>query len=280
LVDSADRLSTIPAMEWREVGDRVFTRRFQFFDQQIGVVLGGRDVLLVDTRSTPAQAREVVAELRELTRDPVSIVVDTHWHFDHSFGNSVFRPAMIWGHVRAAEQLRREGAAMIEEVARELPDIAADIREVVIDPPERTFDDRATIEVGDRVVELSYHGRAHTDGDIAIVVPDADVLFAGDLLEEGAPPSFGDSFPLEWPATVDQLLPLATGAVVPGHGAIGDRAFVEDQLAAFRRLTELARSIHAGSLDLQAAIAGSPFGPDTPRTAFERALSQLRGDLV
>jgi glyoxylase-like metal-dependent hydrolase (beta-lactamase superfamily II) len=112
------------------------------------------------------------------------------------------------------------------------------------------------------------------------VVPDADVLFAGDLLEEGAPPSFGDSFPLEWPATVELLLPLATGAVVPGHGAIGDRAFVEDQLAAFRRLTELARSIHAGSLDLQAAIAGSPFGPDTPRTAFERALSQLRGDLV
>src|SRR5439155_572095 len=81
------------------------------------------------------------------------------------------------------------------------------VREVVIDPPERTFEERATIEVGDRVVELSYHGRAHTDGDIAIVIPDADVLFAGDLLEEGAPPSFGDSFPLEWPATVEQLLP-------------------------------------------------------------------------
>ena len=80
-------------MAWQEIGDRVFTRRFQFFDQQIGVVLGGRDVLLVDTRSTPAQAREIAAELRELTREPVSVVVDTHWHFDHSFGNSVFRPA-------------------------------------------------------------------------------------------------------------------------------------------------------------------------------------------
>ena len=267
-------------MAWREIGDRVFTRRFQFFDQQIGVVLGGRDVLLVDTRSTPAQAREIATELRELTRDPVSIVVDTHWHFDHSFGNSVFRPATIWGHVRAAGQLVREGPAMIEEVAMELPDIAADIRETVIDPPDRTFEDRATIELGDRVVELSYHGRAHTDGDIAIVVPDADVLFAGDLLEEGAPPSFGDSFPLEWPATVEQLLPLATGAVVPGHGAIGSRAFVEEQLAAFRRLAELARAVHEGSLDLDAAITGSPFGPQTPRTAFERALAQLRGNLV
>jgi len=190
-------------MAWQEIGDRVFTRKYPFFNQQIGVVLGGRDVLVVDTRSTPAQAREIASELRELTRDPVSIVVDTHWHFDHSFGNSVFRPATIWGHIRAAEQLRREGAATIEEVAAELPEIAADIRETVIDPPERTFEDRATVHVGDRVVELSYHGRAHTDGDIVLVVPDADVMFAGDLLEEGAPPSFGDSFPLEWPATVE-----------------------------------------------------------------------------
>lgn len=267
-------------MVWQEIGDRVFTRRYKFFQQQIGVVLGGRDVLVVDTRSTPAQAREIATELRQLTRDPVSIIVDTHWHFDHTFGNSVFRPAAAWGHVRAAAQLAREGAATIEEVARELPEIASDIRETVIDPPERTFEDRATVAVGDRLVELSYHGRAHTDGDIVLVVPDANVMFAGDLLEEGAPPSFGDSFPLEWPATVEALLPLATGAVVPGHGAIGDRRFVEDQLAAFRRLVELSRAVHEGSLDLRAATAESLFGRPTPDDAFDRALAQLRGELA
>jgi len=266
-------------MVWQEIGDRVFTRRYPFFDQQIGVVLGGRDVLVVDTRSTPAQAREIVTELRELTRDPVSIVIDTHWHFDHSFGNSVFRPATIWGHVRAAAQLLRDGPAMIEEVAGELPEIAKDIREVVIDPPERTFEDHATVQVGDRRLELRYHGRAHTDGDITIEVPDANVLFAGDLLEEGAPPSFGDSFPLEWPGTVERLLPLATGKVVPGHGAVGDYTFVQDQLEAFRRLADLARAVHEASLELESAISGSPFGPGTPRTAIERALAQLRGEL-
>jgi glyoxylase-like metal-dependent hydrolase (beta-lactamase superfamily II) len=268
-------------MIWREVGDRVFTRQYRFFNQQIGVVLGGRDVLVVDTRSTPAQAREIATELRELTRDPVSIIVDTHWHFDHSFGNSVFRPAAAWGHVRAAARLRADGRATIEEVAAELPEIASDIRETVIDPPEHTFEDRATVEVGDRVVELSYHGRAHTDGDIVLVVPDANVMFAGDLLEEGAPPSFGDSFPLEWPATVERLLPLATGAVVPGHGAIGDRGFVENQLAAFRRLAELARAVNDGSLDGRAATAEPLFyGSATPEDAFERALAQLRGELA
>ena len=267
-------------MAWQEIGDRVFTRRYPFFDQQIGVVLGGRDVLVIDTRSTPAQAREVATELRELTRYSVSIVVDTHWHFDHSFGNSVFRPATIWGHVRAAAQLRAEGRSTIEEVAAEMPDIASDIRETVIDPPERTFEDRATVEVGDRQVELRYHGRAHTDGDITIDVVGANVLFAGDLVEEGAPPSFGDSYPIEWPDTLERLLPLATGAVVPGHGSIGDKAFVEDQIAAFRTLVEQARAINDGGLDLETAMAGGPFGAPTPGQAFERAVAQLRGELA
>lgn len=266
-------------MAWTEIGDRVFTRHFDFLDQQIGVVLGGDDVLVVDTRASPAHARVIVDELRELTPNPVSIVVDSHWHWDHTFGNSVFRPAAIWGHVRAAERLRRDGEAAIREVSEGMPAIAAQLAEVVIDPPEHTFEDRATIHLGDRVVELSYHGRGHTEGDIAIVVPDANVLFAADLVENGAPPSFGDSYPLDWPGTVERLLPLATGAVVPGHGAIGDRAFLENQLAAFRHLAELARQVHAGTTSIEAAMAAAPFGPRTPRDAFERALAQLRGEL-
>jgi glyoxylase-like metal-dependent hydrolase (beta-lactamase superfamily II) len=266
-------------VDWQEIGDRVFTRHFDFLDQQIGVVLGGSDVLLVDTRASPAHAKVIIDELRGMTRNPVSIVIDTHWHWDHAFGNSAFRPAAIWGHVRAAERLRREGAMALREVAEGMPEIAAELADVVIDPPEQTFDDRATIQVGDRAVELSYHGRGHTEGDIAVLVPDAQVLFAGDLVENGAPPSFGDGFPMDWPDTVERLLPLATGAVVPGHGAIGDRAFLERQLAAFRGLADLSRQVHAGQLTIEAAMAASPFGPRTPRDAFERALAQLRGEL-
>jgi glyoxylase-like metal-dependent hydrolase (beta-lactamase superfamily II) len=266
-------------MAWQEIGDRIFTRRYPFLDQEIGVILGGRDVLVVDTRSSPTHARELASDLRELTHDAVSIVVDTHWHWDHSFGNSAFRPAPIWGHVRAAQRLRADGRATIEEVAAEIPEIAAEIRETIIDPPERTFDDRETIEVGDRVVELSYHGRGHTDGDIVLVVPDANVLFAGDLLEEGAAPSFGDSFPLEWPETLEDVVPLATGPVVPGHGAVRDRAFVEEQLAALRRVAALARDVHEGRLDIAGAMAEQLFNGPTPDDAFERALAQLRGEL-
>ena len=266
-------------MAWLEVGDRVFTWRFEFFDQQIGVILGGQDVAVIDTRSTPVQAREIAAGIRELTSEPVSIVLNTHWHWDHTFGNSVFRPASIWGHARVAGRLLSDGPGVIERVAAEMPALSEDIRKVELDPPENVFEEHATVEVGDREIRLSYLGRGHTDTDVAIEVPDANVLFAGDLLEEGATPSFGDSYPLEWPPTVERLLPLATGAVVPGHGSVGDRAFVEQQLAELRALESLARRVHGGELDIEAAVAVSPYSPETSRGPLDRALAQLRGEL-
>ena len=181
-------------MSWVEIGDRVFTWHFEFFDQQIGLVLGGSDVVVIDTRSTPVQAREIVAAVREMTRDPVSIVIDTHWHWDHTFGNSVFRPATIWGHARVPARLAAQGQEAIEKASGWVPEIADDLRQVVIDPPDRTFEQEATVEAGDRELRLAYLGRGHTNTDIAIEVVGADVLFAGDLLEEGATPSFTPVF--------------------------------------------------------------------------------------
>ena len=95
----------------------------------------------------------------------------------------------------------------------------------------------ATICLDDeREVELRYLGRGHTDNDIVIRVDGADVLCAGDLLENGATPYFGDGYPMDWPATAEALLAL-TGertVVVPGHGDHAGRAFVESQLVGFR----------------------------------------------
>lgn len=266
-------------MAIQEVGDRVFALHYEFIDQQIGVVLGGSDVLVVDTRSTASQAREIADDVRRLTANPVSLVVNTHFHWDHTWGNHALRPATIWGHLRTAERMREDQAELARLIAGHYPELAPDIEAMVIDPPEHTFADRTTIHVGDRAVELAYHGRGHTDSDISIFVPDATVLFAGDLIENGAPPSFSQGYPMEWAATVERLLPLGTGAVVPGHGAVGDRSFLEAQLEAFRRLADLARDVDAGVRSIDDAIAEAPFGPKTPGDAFERALAQLRGEL-
>ncbi len=268
--------------EWAEIGDRVFVRRYAFYDQNIGVVLGDGEALIIDTRSTHAQARETLADLRELTAAPVTVVVDTHGHFDHAFGNHVFRPATIWGHERCVTFLARTGEARLARVAAEMPELADDLAEVVIDPPDRTFSESTVVEVGGRPVELRYLGRGHTDHDVVVLVPDAGVLFAGDLIENGAVPWYGDGYPLDWPATVAALASLVHGVVVPGHGDHAGRAFVEEQAVAIAAVAALARRVHGGDISLDEAVAGTPF-PAYPaedvRRPLERALTQLRSEL-
>lgn len=266
---------------WTEVGDRVFVRRYAFYDQDITAVLGGDAALVVDTRSTPAQAREILDDLADLGSPRVGIVVNTHGHYDHAFGNSVFRPAAIWGHERCRTMLERFGEAMRADVSHDVPDLAAGLAEVVIDPPDRLFTDAATLDLGGREIRLAYLGRGHTDNDIVISIPDADVLCAGDLVENGAPPSFGDSFPMDWPATAEGLLAMTGPAtvVVPGHGDPAGCAFVEGQLADFRAIAGLATRVHAGELDLEAAITKARYPAAAAREPIERAVAQLRGEL-
>jgi glyoxylase-like metal-dependent hydrolase (beta-lactamase superfamily II) len=267
---------------WVELGDRVFVRRYPFFDQNIGVVLGDREALVVDTRSTHVQAREILTDLRELTAAPVTVVVDTHGHFDHAFGNHVFRPATIWGHERCVTFMARTGEARRGVIAAEEPEIAADLPEVVIDPPDQTFAETAFVEVGGRRVELRYLGLGHTDHDIVMNVPDAGVLFAGDLIENGAVPFFGDAYPLDWPETALRVAELVVGVVVPGHGHHADRAFAESQAASLAGLAALARRVRAGELTVDEAVAKTPF-PAYPaedvRKPLLRAVAQPRGEL-
>lgn len=270
---------------WVEIGDKVFVRRYAFYDQNIGVVLGRAETLVIDTRSTYAQAREIQADLRELTDSPVGVVVDTHGHFDHVFGNGIFRPATIWGHERCVTFMVRTGEARKRTIAAEEPLLADDLAEIVIDPPDRVFATHARIEVGGREVMLRYLGRGHTDHDVVVEIPGTDVVFAGDLLENGNVPFFADGYPLEWPATAAALAVRVReqgGVVVPGHGDHGGRALADASAASLATLAELAARVDSGELTLEEAIAEHPFPehpPEDARRAFERALMQIRGEL-
>ena len=111
----------------------------------------------------------------------------------------------------------RTGEQRRARIARDEPGIAADLAEVVIDHPDQVFQEAATIEVGGRPVDLRFLGRGHTDHDVVISIPGADVVFAGDLVEGGAVPFFNDAYPLDWPATANLLADLVTGTIVPGR---------------------------------------------------------------
>src|SRR5437763_16562502 len=149
---------------WSEVGERVFVRRYAFYDQNIGAILGDDGVLIVDTRVSHRQADEILEDLRSLTPLPVRAVVNTHGHNDHAFGNHRFRPAPIWGHERCARMVRETGSAQIASVSAAIPEIAEDLAEVVLDPPDRLVGDgggTVDFDAGGRPLELRYLGRAH-----------------------------------------------------------------------------------------------------------------------
>jgi glyoxylase-like metal-dependent hydrolase (beta-lactamase superfamily II) len=270
---------------WVEIGDRVFVRRYAFYDQNIGLVLGRAEALVIDTRSTYAQAREIQEHVRELTDAPIGVVVDTHGHFDHAFGNAVFRPATIWGHERCVSFMVRTGEARKRTIAIDEPELADDLAEIVIDPPDRVFATHTSFEMGGREIRLRHLGRGHTDHDIVIDLPGTDVTFAGDLLENGNVPYFGDSYPLDWADTAAALavrVNADSGIVVPGHGDRGDRALADAQAASLRAIADLAVSVEAGELTLDDAIATHPFPehpPEDARHGFERAARQVRGEL-
>lgn len=275
---------------WLEVGDRVFARRYRFLDQQIGAILSADGPVVIDTRSTVLHAREILADLHELSPAPVAAVINTHHHFDHTYGNHEFRPTSIWGHVRCARRIQEvvddpaAHAANRAEIAEEYPRIAAELDDVIPDAPDRTVGDEGRdIEIGGRRLELRWLGRGHTDNDLVIRLPDAGVVFAGDLLENGAPPWTGDGYPFDWPVTVEAILALASGptpvAVVPGHGAVGDRAFVERSLADLQLVADLGRRVASGELGLAEAAGAAPWPVDVATETIERALAQLRGEL-
>jgi glyoxylase-like metal-dependent hydrolase (beta-lactamase superfamily II) len=265
---------------WQEIGDRVWVRRYEYIDQTIPAVAGDNGLLVLDTRSSSRQGNELRDDLRELDL-PIGWVVNSHMHADHTFGNAAFagKSIELWGHVRCAAAVRDRGEQWRMQGIEEEPELADELRETKVVPPDRLTADSATIDLGGRTVELRYLGRGHTDNDLVLTVSDAPVVLVGDLLEKGAPPYFGDGFPLDWPATAQGILAVANGPVVPGHGDVGDRAFVERSIGELEEIARLGRAVATGEIGLDEAISRSPYGPKRSREPLERAASQARGEL-
>lgn len=206
-------VSVSAVVGFREIADRVWMARYPWFDLNVTVVAGSRGAVVVDTHASEVAAGEVVDDLSRVTAaGPVVAIVNTHEHFDHTFGNGAMLQAFgavgVHAHEVAAARTVSSGDRVKQHYAAD-PD--APRREEVlateIVPADRTFSSTAVLDLGDRQVELVHPGRGHTGGDVVVRVADADVVLAGDLVEESAPPFIGDdAYPLEWPGALDVVL--------------------------------------------------------------------------
>jgi glyoxylase-like metal-dependent hydrolase (beta-lactamase superfamily II) len=262
-----------------ELADGVLARRYAELDLTVGLVVGGERALVVDTRGDRAQGAELAAAVRAVTRLPITVLY-THAHFDHCFGTGAFDGGAfpdrrgVYAHPGCATALRDTAEAQRAEwVAHYRAEgdrrTAEALEGTTVIPPD-TLVTAAELDLGGRPVTLAHPGRGHTDHDLVAHVPDAGVLFAGDLVEQGAPPDLTDAHPLDWPDTVGRLRAFGAAVVVPGHGDPAGPGEVARQHAELTALAALCREVVAGRLPFDDAARSSPYPESVTRTAVRR----------
>ena len=241
-------------------------------------------LLVCDTRSSHRQADEIRADLKELGTQPVRWVVNTHAHFDHSFGNARFGPdsdlgAPIYAHERVPAHLDAYERPILAGLIAAGEEPADEWREIVITPPTVLVGEAMTLDLGGTTAELRHLGRGHTDNDLLVHLPASGVWLTGDLVEESGPPVYGSgSFPLDWPGTIGRLrAALREGDVlVPGHGAVVGAAFLAAQHAQLAVAAALVRELHAAGVPEQDAEAEArdrwPFPEGLPGAGLAAAV--------
>lgn len=269
-----------PGYNWQPLGDGIYLHSQRDplagpVDGNSIVVVGDDGVLVVDTHINPAVARAVIDKIRSLTDVPVTHVVNTHWHDDHTNGNHAYREAFpdvtIIAHRDTLKSLRAEWQAMedqrreayagvdLEKLQRRATELDAtdpataityrvyggyvaalrpELPALVLEYPDTVFEDELLLDLGNRRVELQWLGRGNTEGDIVAWLPDEKLLITGDLLVAPIPFAF-DSPMSDWGATLRRLGDFDAVMIVPGHGA---PRYDERYLASVQRLVEVTTS--------------------------------------
>jgi len=258
---------------WIEVAPRVWVRRLVELDQSLGLVIGDDSCLVIDTGISAEAGFAYATAIRELTDLPWQVAY-THDHYDHWFGTSAFGESAIWAvgdgahYLAFGDDQRKKWAAKYRRDGRE--EDARRIGASRLVPPNCRVNGAVGLNLGGRTVVLRQVGPAHSDNDMVVEVPDAGVLFAGDLLENGAPPTYGSAFPYEWPQAVEYLLSWKPPIVVPGHGEPADYWWARTQVRDLAEVARLCRETAQGFVTEAEAKAHNPFGEDTMVTALER----------
>jgi glyoxylase-like metal-dependent hydrolase (beta-lactamase superfamily II) len=220
------------------------------------VIIGERQVFVVDTCYLPSVAREDIAQIRQWTDRPVSFVLNTHFHNDHNLGNRAYMDAFPALTIIAHAETKKEmdlfgpGSAMRDQrdvaylqkmlesgkmpdgqtlsegdktqvknaLARRMPALE-EVKKVKFQSATLTFEHDFSIDLGNREVEIKFLGRGNTPGDAVVYLPKEKIAIAGDLLVYPIPYIY-DGYPREWIQTLQNLAQLDANTIVPGHGPV------------------------------------------------------------
>ena len=189
------------------------------FISNAGFVVTEEGVVVFDALGTPSLANELISQIRQITDQPIRRVIVSHYHADHIYGLQVFEElgAEISAPEGAQKYLQSEAAKeRLEERQLSLePWVNEDTRLVL---PDVTVSKSDSFTLGDLTFTINYMGKAHSDGDLSMLVEPDKVLFSGDIIFEGRVPFVGNADTKNWLETLTKLETGGVKALIPGHG--------------------------------------------------------------
>ncbi len=189
-------------------------------DPNSGVIIGDDSVMVIDAQATPAIAGDLIARIAKVTDKPIKYVLLTHYHAVRALGASAFKGAEILASDTTRGLITERGREDMESEVARFPRLFRGADAIPgLTWPTFTFPDEISIWLGRREVRIMHIGRGHTAGDLIAVVPDAGVVFAGDLVEYKSACYCGDAHFTDWSQTLDNLSEMQANALLPGRGA-------------------------------------------------------------
>src|SRR5215475_10445177 len=188
-------------------------------DPNTAVIVGEDGCLVFDAQATPAMANKVVERVRKVTDKPVKYVVLSHYHAVRVLGASAYQAQAIIASQETYRLVEERGKQDWDSEYGRFPRLFQDAQSIPgLTWPTLTFEGEMSIYLGKREVRLMQLGAGHTSGDIVAWVPDAEVMFSGDLIEYHSACYCGDAYLREWPATLNEIRAFDPKAIAPGRG--------------------------------------------------------------
>ena len=242
----------VRALDVEQLSDDLWVLRG--FGGNTAVLRTDAGAVVVDTMTFGVQGAGIREKARELTGQDVTLIINTHYHLDHTHGNPAFAPGTR--------------VLSTERTLSHLETLDGDFwtGEAVSLLPNETFDDERTLTVGGKFLHLVHPGRGHTDGDLVVLFVDEGVIHMGDLHFQDHYPNIdleaGGSI-AEWPASLDRALQLEFDRVIPGHGPTTDREGIRQFQSFMVQLGEIGREAASKGWSLEETQATDELTTDS-----------------
>ncbi len=226
------------------------------FGANAGMVIGDKGILVVDTLGSAKEARKFIEDIKRISDKPIRYVVNTHSHFDHTFGNSEFAAihAVIFAQTSCPINMNKTLPLVIKN-AKNYGITDEEAKAVKITYPDVTSPEMMRIDLGNVRVDILFMAPSHTDDSVMVFIPRDRVLFSGDVLFTDYYPYMGDGDIIGWVKTLDFIKSVPVDKIIPGHGPVSSKKDVAEMKDYLLTFDQKAKELCAKSNDIEAVSA-------------------------